>query len=437
MDVIKYRMHRKIPVLWALCLVLCILVLIEFCLVIVTKRTEPQVTPPLPKLRNVSAIDSKEAERLYRAAKRNEQRLSRVRNVCTKRPELSNATSRAEFWVSPRTSLAFCVVPKVGCTSWKRTIRFIEHDPQTFEYPSDISRFMVHYGDFKTIHKLKLTEGGQGKWIDPALKFMFSRDPYTRLWSAYLDKFVLPDFWHTARNAIPVVRQNVTKRALKCGHDMTFEEFVRYNYDHSGFKADPKLNEHFQTVLYNCNPCKHDFDVIGAAETFDEDTNLVLASAQTLGVIPKNPKDSRLEREITDLVDYNLDIVKQTHLHGNISVDCVGLDAVGRRLWEVFQYNGYLGDYVPFPEAYLKKVTDKKYHNEYKLFLKTVIFDTRKSVTTKTLDNWKEQRTKSMRNAFRSLPKRIMKQFQEMYDVDFDLFRYEKYPVWLESRDKN
>ncbi|WAR09589.1 CHSTB-like protein [Mya arenaria] len=279
---------------------------------------------------------------------------------------------------------------------------------------------MVHYGDFKTIQKLKLSGEGQGTWIEPALKFMFSRDPYTRLWSAYLDKFVLPDFWHTARNAIPVVRQNVTKERAKMG-----------------FKADPKLNEHFQTALYNCNPCKHDFDVIGAAETFDEDTNLVLASARTLGVIPHNPKESRLQREIRDLVDYNHDIVLRTHLHGNISVDCVGLDAVGRRLWEVFQYNGYLGDSVPYPEAYLKKVTDKKYHNEYKLFLKTVIFDTRKSVTKKTLDDWKEQRTKSMRNAFRSLPKRIMKQFQEMYDVDFDLFQYEKYPVWLESRDKN
>ncbi|WAR09593.1 hypothetical protein MAR_034669, partial [Mya arenaria] len=191
---------------------------------------------------------------------------------------------------------------------------------------------------------LKLTGEGQGTWIEPALKFMFSRDPYTRLWSAYLDKFVLPDFWHTARNAIPVVRQNVTKSALKCGHDLTFEEFLRYNYDHRG-----------------------------AAETFDEDTNLVLASARTLGVIPHNPKESRLQREITDLVDYNHDIVLRTHLHGNISVDC-----------EIS-------------------------HDE-------------------KLDDWKKQRTKSMRNAFRSLPKRIMKQFQEMYDVDFDLFQYEKYP---------
>jgi len=56
---------------------------------------------------------------------RNEERLSHIVKTCAHMRELKNAPSEANIWVSPSFSLAFCVVPKVGCTYWKRTLRWV------------------------------------------------------------------------------------------------------------------------------------------------------------------------------------------------------------------------------------------------------------------------------------------------------------------------
>ena len=79
------------------------------------------------------------------------------------------------------------------------------------------------------LYKTRLYDyGDEKRALGPALKFMFARDPYTRIWSAYLDKFVLPLFWHTGKEVVKEMRNNATKASLECGHDVTFKEFLFY-----------------------------------------------------------------------------------------------------------------------------------------------------------------------------------------------------------------
>ena len=49
-----------------------------------------------------------------------------------------------------------------------------------------------------------------------SLRFMVTRDPFARLWSAYVDKFILPDFWgHTGIYVVRRFRKNPMAVAKK------------------------------------------------------------------------------------------------------------------------------------------------------------------------------------------------------------------------------
>ena len=50
---------------------------------------------------------------------------------------------------------------------------------------------------------------------------MFTRDPYQRLWSSYVDKFMLPDSWADHGLAIMFSRQAKGKAYKACPDDIT------------------------------------------------------------------------------------------------------------------------------------------------------------------------------------------------------------------------
>lgn len=305
--------------------------------------------------------------------------------------------------------------------------RFIESDvPYDVQYPTDIDRYTVHFIPVKKIVKYSLNSPGDPDKIKPGVNFMFSRDPYARLWSAYLDKFFLPDFWYFGRNVVQEVRQPVSEKSKVCGHDVTFEEFLRYVYLH---RDDIALNEHYATVTFNCNPCKHKYDIIGKAETFKSDTDLVLANVGLLGKIEEDPNLDRVGDEISMLTDYNFDVPDALKKY-SIPDYCLNNFDISHKLWKVFQYNGYIGENIPFPAHEMTVLNSR---DEYKSKLKELIMDQRKLADKATLYSWKAQRTRTMQNAYNSLPDKVLKQFKEFYSIDFELFQYEKHPSWLKS----
>jgi len=264
------------------------------------------------------------------------------------------------------------------------------------------------------------------EWMRPALLFMYARDPYTRMWSAYLDKFVLPDFWAQGKRFIRELRPIATAESLKCGHDVTFQEFIRYSFSHmNSTEPGEILNEHFKPIYYNCNPCKHKFDLIGKAESFTNDTELVFASSGLFGTIPSDHETDQVMSEIQDLVQYNLNI-RDKHYIFEIPKDCLTADLIARRLWSVFQYNGYIGKDIPFQE-----IPTESSSNDIVMLLVKNVRNVRKTADQATLDTWKKQRVNSMRNAYLTLPSSLLELFQKMYAVDFHLFQYEAHPNWL------
>ena len=71
------------------------------------------------------------------------------------------------------------------------------------------------------------------------------RDPYSRLFSAFVDKLWSPSlrFWRAlGKGLVKAMRRNATVTSLDCGHDVTFPEFVRYFID--GQTKNTSINVH-------------------------------------------------------------------------------------------------------------------------------------------------------------------------------------------------
>lgn len=297
--------------------------------------------------------------------------------------------------------------------------------PYDVTYPTDIDRYTVHYETLNYVTKYFVDSPGHVDKISPGLNFMFARDPYARVWSAYLDKFYLPDFWYIGRYVAVEIRETVSEMARTCGNDVTFEELIRYIYNH---RSDIKLNEHFNTVNFICNPCKLKPDIVGKVETFNSDSDLVLANTGLLGEVPEDPNSERVSEEIKMLIEYNLDIADMVHVSKEIPDTCLDNLLISKRLWKVFQLNGYLGEDIRFPEERFKDVQSR---NDYKNSLKEEILKYRHLASKDTLQQWKNQRSISMQAAYNSLPQKVLEHFQEVYSIDFELFQYEKQPSWL------
>ncbi|XP_059140526.1 carbohydrate sulfotransferase 12-like [Physella acuta] len=94
-------------------------------------------------------------------------------------------------------NMVYCHVAKAGCTTWGRIFSFISRADEmrrlNITSPFEIQRRKVHYGPLLPIGN-KNWDNLKPELPTTAKKFMFTRDPYARLWSVYLDKFYLPDF---------------------------------------------------------------------------------------------------------------------------------------------------------------------------------------------------------------------------------------------------
>lgn len=327
-------------------------------------------------------------------------------------------------WVYPDINLAYCVTPKVGCTFWKRVFRYITHDyaGATVARPADIDRMHVHYDRVRNIRIYPLDNPLIRKFISRRQfnAFMFSRDPYARLWSAYVDKFFLPDFWQS--NGVWIVsnfRANATRKQLVCGNDVTFEEFIKYVI-HS-LSTDQILNEHFNPIYRQCSPCHIKFKVLGKLETFQNDAQYIFKKFKLNDLSEKVSYSISVVDEVTMLIKYNFDLVDLGRQSKRI---CYDRTAVAEKLWKSFQFNGYISKDIPFPINSVQNIGNSSHIA--KVFQDKVVETIQEQNVT--ADELKKQRRESLIKAYKHLPVLDLKSIPIVFQPDFELFDYDKYP---------
>ena len=363
-------------------------------------------------------------------------RMWEIRKVCDAHPEWSKNETQGDVYIikgSESSPVAYCGVPKVGCTFWKRVVRFINKDYGTpnITKPNQISRMYTHMMSFRNTAKLTLTDEKNFQILKKIpRKFMFTRDPYTRQWSAYLDKFFLPDFW----NSYGKTASTMFRKRPACGHDVSFEEYLRYiigwikTSDLSSLKTRKTgavpADRHFLPISDVCNPCKVNFSFIGHMETFARDSQQIMEEFDMLSSIKDSMFSDVVNNEIRTLSEYYLDLAQ---FRSQTDPGCYSNTLVSRRLWRVFQINGYLGNELEFPESQVSNCTSLKSCKES--FISTVLLS--RDLGSANHSVWTKQRRQSLVDAYRELPEDLLKLFREIYAKDFELFGYDSRPGYI------
>ncbi|XP_077618121.1 carbohydrate sulfotransferase 11 [Crocuta crocuta] len=220
--------------------------------------------------------------------------------------------------------LIYCYVPKVACTNWKRLMMVLTGRGK-YSDPMEIPANEAHVAaNLKTLNQYSIPEINHR--LKSYMKFLFVREPFERLVSAYRNKFTQK--YNTSfhkRYGTKIIRRqrkNATQEALRRGDDVRFEEFVAYLIDPHTQREEP-FNEHWQTVHSLCHPCHIHYDLVGKYETLEEDSNYVLRLAGVGSYLkfPTYAKSTRTTDEMTTEFFQNISSEHQTQLYEVYKLD--------------------------------------------------------------------------------------------------------------------
>ncbi|KAM4698782.1 carbohydrate sulfotransferase 12 isoform 1-T2 [Rhinophrynus dorsalis] len=196
--------------------------------------------------------------------------------------------------VDDRHGIIYCYVPKVACTNWKRVMivlseSLLDKKGAPYRDPLQIPREDVHNtSSHLTFNKFwrrygKFSRHMMNIKLKKYTKFLFVRDPFVRLISAFRSKFELEneDFYRSF--AVPILTRysNQTNvpdsvgEAFSSGTKPSFSQFIQYLLDAQTEKQKP-FNEHWRQVYRLCHPCQIEYDFIGKLESLDQDAALLL-----------------------------------------------------------------------------------------------------------------------------------------------------------------
>lgn len=155
----------------------------------------------------------------------------------------------------------YCVVPKVGTSTWKRVIA------KSHEIKPGINRWIM----WKRLSNY--TEEERNERFKTYFKFVVVREPLQRLLSADKKKFLqIPSYTKDLRKEIvQALRPQDFKPEGK--NFVKFKEFIQY------FSDNMSRNQHWRQYKKLCHQCVIDYDFIGHLETLKKDAALLLQMA--------------------------------------------------------------------------------------------------------------------------------------------------------------
>lgn len=192
--------------------------------------------------------------------------------------------------VDDRHGAIYCYVPKVACTNWKRVMIVLSRSLRDasgapFQDPLAIPREAAHNASSHLTLGVFWRRYGR-RWralararLQAYTKFLFVRDPFVRLISAFRSKFQLENQEFYRRFAVPMLARyaNLTRppasvhEAARAGLRVSFANFVQYLLDPLTERRGGPFNEHWRQVHRLCHPCQIDYDFVGKLETLDQD----------------------------------------------------------------------------------------------------------------------------------------------------------------------
>ena len=254
------------------------------------------------------------------AGKRDLEQKQRLRQFCagrkTKKP---NEKALGHLHIFEKHKVIFCLVPKVASRQWMIYV---------------LGKYLTSQGYSPygpRVQYKKFPREKAEKMLQTFYKFMFVREPFERLLSAYKDKYVHPRpadknpyITVFGRKIIRNFRKNATQEALQEGYGVKFPEFIEY-VTNGGAEED----WHWQDYEDVCGFCDIKYDYVGRYEYLQEDAKYVLERANLTHLKFPSFRSSSTKSELINF-------------YTNISKDSI------KRLGDVYQSSFKAFGY-PFP----------------------------------------------------------------------------------------
>ncbi|XP_071112147.1 carbohydrate sulfotransferase 14-like [Haliotis cracherodii] len=333
-------------------------------------------------------------------------RATHVKDVCSMVNSPNISLDHVSYY--KHLDLLYCHVPKAATKFWFRALHILETGQ--------------HKSPFEIVHgpKRLFTEQDYGtnenmrSIIQSAFKIVFARDPYQRIFSAYVDKFLSPNamFWSFGEKIIKKVRITQPNTTLGCGEDVKFSELIRYLIG-----VNPKsYDHHFRPVSLQCDVCNIQYDVIGNVETFEHDAKFIFnqTHASERGMIIKDFKEENNINYIVFKVQKAFGFKKRT-------LKCISDHMVHRRVWRALQISGLINKYDDYPLS----------PDESSKANKTAIMNLMLRAYERSLPEAKLNKREALLQAYSQVPLVGLEQLRLIYLNDLKLFGYEERPSYL------
>ena len=339
------------------------------------------------------------------------QRIEHVHDACAETVLFGNQIYKRKhnrYYFSAKYNFSYCKVPKIGSSFWAYVFTILQNGKNVTEKVFGMARDAVHRNS-----KSRQKAFYSSEEIYNFRSVLVSRDPYSRLFSAFVDKLFLPLNYHVSQT-IAEMQQSLPKRAIKCVNNVTFPGFL--NYIVENVAAGKALDLHWAPVVSLCDPCNVNIFALVKQESFSPDVEYIL-------------KELKIEEQEFQLIfdalhDRQIDatipgIIKSVLKKRSRSKKCLTHIEVARRLWVSFQIQGYLRDDVPFPFDIVN--TEEKADSPE--FLINLTLNTIRKNPLTSIES-KIQRSRALETAFKTIGEETIKGIQEVYRQDFILFDY-------------
>ncbi|XP_045182027.2 carbohydrate sulfotransferase 9-like [Mercenaria mercenaria] len=318
-------------------------------------------------------------------------------------------------------NLVYCAIEKTGSTLWKRILHVIGGWSNSSNPTSIKSEAAdTYHGGFETLENSTMDE--MQEIFNNSDSIMFVRDPFTRLFSAWLDKLYSPNHYYwTNIGPLIVKSERLSKEEwnsshVTCASDISFTEFINFTIKEVTFKMC--ADGHFSPSHKHCLPCLIPFDYIGKYETFKEDTTYLLNKLNLSHKVTFDDFETDAARDaIRDSTEWVFS-QKEKLLECNVTFHCALF-----KVWNRMQSRGFISTKIKFPFESVDEV-------------KNVTKDDIISVLTKAYresdpNETKGNRMEALRQAFQHLPSKLRTRLVLAFKVDFAMFGYDRNPEYL------
>ncbi|KAL4230602.1 hypothetical protein ACF0H5_010979 [Mactra antiquata] len=351
-----------------------------------------------------------------------ESRADMIHHNCAKlRTNISKHHTVSWIKTDPVHQIYYCFIPKIGSTFWKRVLTVLPSNG-TLQSPYDILLMQAekHTSNISPMVLSKmLRKGGQS--------FMFVRDPYTRLFSAYVNKVYDPNpiFWKYLNDRIVarIRNKSSTRMTLTYSHNVTFPEFIKYIlYQNRNGK---KLDIHYRPMHTFCDPCRTHYTYIGHLETFVDDATYILSKwRQEFDDVTLQFDNLPLEAAVDTARSRVKGLFEAKEILQESQFPFIKLIL---RTWRDLQIRGYISKKTEFP--FKGDVTNVSSDDVMEAIIHALDENHNKI-------NLKMQRQEALIQAYHQVPLKDMELLREYLLLDCLIFGYDDQPSILFDRSR-